>query len=97
MSNRRTPTTDPFAGWTIAEILARSPQVAAVFTQLRMACVGCPMAAFETPSEAAEAYGIAPEAMLAYLRSALTEQDSQFQSSSRGPKGRANRRRIHDT
>ncbi len=83
--------------WTIAEVLVQCPQAALVFTRFRMACVGCPMAAFETLAEAAQAYGLAPEAVLQEIRGAVTERMSQLQASSRGPERRADRRRTHDT
>jgi len=52
-----------------------------------MACVGCPMASFETLDEAAQAYGLAPEAVLQELRCAVTERVSQLRVSIAGPKG----------
>lgn len=83
--------------WTIAEVLVQYPQAASVFTRFRMACVGCPMAPFETLTEAAQAYGLASEAVLQELRGAVTEQMSQLHASSRCPKGRADRGSTHDT
>lgn len=64
--------------WTIAEVFAQWPQAAVVFTRLRMACVGCPMAAFETPAEAARAYGLDPSAVLTALGRAVKTETSGF-------------------
>lgn len=54
------------------------------------------MAAFETLAEAAQAHGLAPEAVLQDIHGAV-ERTTQLQVSTRGPKGRADRRRTHDT
>jgi hybrid cluster-associated redox disulfide protein len=56
--------------WTVAETLSRYPGSAAVFGRFRMACVGCVMAPFETLSEAAEVYGVDPQAFLGGLHQA---------------------------
>jgi len=44
--------------WTVAQVMDRCPQAATVFTRFHMACVGCPMAPFETLREAVAAYWI---------------------------------------
>jgi hybrid cluster-associated redox disulfide protein len=75
--------------WTIAEILGRWPQATSVFTRLRMACVGCPMAAFETPAEAAKAYGLAPEAVLGALARAIRGGTVRCRVRHRGTTGEA--------
>ena len=54
----------PAPEWTVEEAIARCPQASAVFTRLRMACVGCVMAPFETLAEAAAAYHLEPQALL---------------------------------
>lgn len=46
------------------------------------------MAAFETPAEAARAYGLAPEAVLRELHLAIAGRTPLHRTSSRGPKGR---------
>jgi len=53
-----------------------------------MACVGCPMAAFETLVEAAQVYGLTPEAVLQELCGADTDRMSQLRVPTRSPKGR---------
>lgn len=49
---------------TIAEVIAACPAAGAALGRRGMACVGCPMARFETVSEAAAAYGIDPAELL---------------------------------
>ncbi|HEX7009520.1 MAG TPA: DUF1858 domain-containing protein [Phycisphaeraceae bacterium] len=53
---------------TVDQVLERHPQAARVFVDRRMACVGCPIAAFETVEEVARAYGEDPDTLLAALR-----------------------------
>jgi hybrid cluster-associated redox disulfide protein len=64
----------PAAHWTVAEVVARCPGAAQAFTRLRMACVGCAMAPFETVAEAAAAYRLEPEAILGQLRAVRPRQ-----------------------
>jgi hybrid cluster-associated redox disulfide protein len=52
---------------TVAQVLARCPHTAAVFLQHRMACVGCPMASFETLDSSTRVYGLVPEDFLKEL------------------------------
>ncbi len=51
----------------IADVLAWNPGCSRVFLSHGMACVGCPMARFETVEEAARAYGFDPLAFAAAL------------------------------
>ena len=44
------------ANLTVADVLACWPQTISVFMHLRMACVGCPIAPFETLTEVAAIY-----------------------------------------
>lgn len=46
------------------ELLARWPSARAPLARKGMACVGCPMARFETLGEAAAAYGLDPRGLL---------------------------------
>ncbi|MGE5139370.1 MAG: hypothetical protein ACM3JD_07915 [Rudaea sp.] len=55
---------------TVEQALARGPGAVSVFVRFRMACVGCPMAIFDTLEEAATNYGIAPR----MLAAAITDQ-----------------------
>jgi hybrid cluster-associated redox disulfide protein len=49
---------------TVAELLMARPAAAAAFAVREMACVGCPMARFETLAEVAAAYGVELDALL---------------------------------
>lgn len=49
---------------TVAELLAARPGAAAAFASRGMACVGCPMARFETLADAAAAYAVDLDALL---------------------------------
>jgi hybrid cluster-associated redox disulfide protein len=52
---------------TVAELLAGRPGAAAAFASRGMACVGCPMARFETLADAAAAYTVDLDALLGDL------------------------------
>ncbi len=80
---------------TIAEILALRPQAAQIFLRFRMACVGCPMAAFETPGEAARAYGLEPRKVLAALGLGMAGQTERQRGVDDASSG-ANRSTTHD-
>ncbi|HEX5474272.1 MAG TPA: DUF1858 domain-containing protein [Vicinamibacterales bacterium] len=58
---------------TIAAVLARWPQAAAVFVGRRMACVGCEMNGFETIRDAAAIYGVPEDDLLRDLRRAIRD------------------------
>lgn len=55
----------PASDWTVAETFTRCPETASVFHRFGMACAGCSMARFETLQEAADAYGLDVQALLA--------------------------------
>lgn len=55
-------------GLIVADVLARWPQAAQVFFRHRMACVGCPMAPFQTLAEAAAIYSLPVGCFLAELQ-----------------------------
>ncbi len=59
---------------TVAEVLKRWDQTAAAFIHLRMACVGCPMSAFETLETAAQIYGLLPETLIRELEISVATQ-----------------------
>lgn len=46
------------ADLTVAEVMDRWPQTIPVFFRYRMACVGCPIAPFETMAEVAAIYSL---------------------------------------
>ncbi len=67
---------------TVAQVLERWQQAATVFVRFRMACVGCPLASFETVGTAAQTYGITPEMLVCEIAAAVAnfkaeEQDEQ--------------------
>jgi hybrid cluster-associated redox disulfide protein len=57
-------TGDPHLDMTIADLIAACPYAGAALARRGMACVGCPMARFETVAEAAAAYGAEPVELL---------------------------------
>lgn len=59
---------------TVEQLLTAWPQTARVFLDRRMACVGCPVAAFETIEEVAAVYEQDPEALIAALKRCALEQ-----------------------
>jgi hybrid cluster-associated redox disulfide protein len=60
----------------VQDVLERWPAAGPVLLRLRMACVGCDMAAFETLAEAAANYGTTAEAILARIEEALQDASS---------------------
>lgn len=65
----------PEAGSVVAIVMERWPETAPIFMRLRMACVGCDVAGFETVAEAAAAYGIAVDRLVAELQAAVMGRD----------------------
>jgi len=53
---------------TIAEVMDRWPETIPIFFRYRMACVGCPIAPFETLAEVAVIYGLDLECFINELR-----------------------------
>jgi len=52
---------------TVAEVLAHWPQAIPIFFHHRMACVGCPIASFETLAEIAAVYNLNLDRFLSEL------------------------------
>ncbi len=65
------------AGLTVAEVLARWPQTILIFIRHRMACVGCPIAPFETLAEVAEIYGLDLDRFLSELEQSIQQSEEQ--------------------
>lgn len=61
---------------TVEETLQRWPQTARVFLRRRMACVGCPIAPFETLGEVSEIYQVDATQLLQELRDAAQGPDT---------------------
>ena len=59
------------ADLTVAEVLEQCPSTAAVFLKHRMACVGCPMASFETLGASSRVYRVPLDAFLKELELAV--------------------------
>jgi hybrid cluster-associated redox disulfide protein len=59
---------------TVEQTLDQFPLLAAVFVRRGMACAGCAMACFDTLAEAARTYGHEPDAFLAELHAASSDE-----------------------
>lgn len=55
----------------VSEVLAQWPQLAQVFVDQRMGCVGCPLARFETVAQAAQAYEMEELRLVGLLEQAI--------------------------
>jgi hybrid cluster-associated redox disulfide protein len=58
----------PMADLMVSEVMDRWPQTIPIFFCYRMACVGCPIAPFETLAEVAAIYGLNLSRFLSELR-----------------------------
>lgn len=56
---------------SVAEIMNRWPGTIRVFIDLKLRCVGCPIAAFHTIADAAAEHGIAPESLEDLISAAI--------------------------
>jgi hybrid cluster-associated redox disulfide protein len=59
------------ADLTVAELMDRWPETVPIFFRYRMACVGCPIAPFETLADVAAIYGLDMECLVNELRQAI--------------------------
>jgi hybrid cluster-associated redox disulfide protein len=59
------------ADLTVAQVMDRWPETIPIFFRYRMACVGCPIAPFETVAEVAAIYGLDLECFLNELRQTI--------------------------
>lgn len=62
---------DEFSGMSVAEIMYKWPATIRVFIDLRMHCVGCPVAAFQTLSDAAVEHGLSFEHLAGEIAAAV--------------------------
>ncbi|HLV01072.1 MAG TPA: DUF1858 domain-containing protein [Acidobacteriota bacterium] len=69
----------PTEQWTVGEVLTHYPDTASVFTKLRMACVGCVMAPFESVREVAMIYGLDPNRVLCALHDVCRAESARWQ------------------
>ena len=56
---------------TFAEILQRHPELAEVFMEEGMHCVGCPMSAQESIEDGCKAHGLEPEKIIKKIKKRL--------------------------
>jgi hybrid cluster-associated redox disulfide protein len=61
----------------VADVLAQWPQTIPVFLRHRMACVGCPIAPFETLAEVAAIYALDLNCFLNELEQTLDQTETQ--------------------
>ncbi len=57
---------------TVDEVMRRWPQTLPVFVKLKLNCVGCDMAPFETIADVAATYGMVLDELLSELNAAAT-------------------------
>lgn len=69
---------------TVSTVFAR-PGAMTVFLRYRMACPGCVMAPFMTLAEAAAAYRLDPDGLVADLNAAMLETEDRQADLSREP------------
>lgn len=62
------------ADLTVDEVMRRWPRTLPVFVRLKLNCVGCDMAPFETLADIARTYDLDLPELLAQLEAALAEQ-----------------------
>ena len=74
----------PAANWTVAETMHHCPEVIPLFQKFGMACTGCSMAPFETLAEAAEAYALDVQMLLAAFRQVTGRREKGIRGSARG-------------
>ncbi len=55
---------------TVDEVMRRWPQTMPVFVKLKLNCVGCDMAPFETIADVANTYGLGLDMLLGELNAA---------------------------
>ncbi|GIV76936.1 DUF1858 domain-containing protein [Litorilinea aerophila] len=73
------------ADMTVDEVLQRWPQTIPIFLGRSMACVGCPLAAFETLADVAQAYNLELTPFLAQLQAASSQAGGAAHASQGGP------------
>jgi len=64
----------------VDDVMERWPATIRVFLDLRMRCVGCPIARFHTVADAARLHGIECDRLLAALRGACTSDEDRQKS-----------------
>jgi hybrid cluster-associated redox disulfide protein len=57
----------------VDDVMSAAPETIRVFLQFGMACVGCPIACFDTVDDACREHGVDRDAFLGALRSIVVE------------------------
>ncbi len=65
------------ADLTVAEVMDCWPQTIPVFFRYRMACIGCPIAPFETLAEVAAIYGLNLNRFLSELQQTIQQAEER--------------------
>ena len=69
-------TLKPTTTMTVSEILDRWPEAVRVFQELKTACVGCPMAPFDTMEDVARIYDLSLPKLMAALQAVAAAEES---------------------
>lgn len=59
---------------TVDDVMRRWPQTLPVFVRLKLNCVGCDMAPFETLADVASTYGLPLDELISLLAQAVEEE-----------------------
>ncbi|MDX1614370.1 MAG: DUF1858 domain-containing protein [Candidatus Promineifilaceae bacterium] len=70
-------TLKPTTTMTVSEILDRWPTAVRVFQELKTACVGCPMAPFDTMEDVARIYNLSLPKLMGALEAVAALEQSQ--------------------
>jgi hybrid cluster-associated redox disulfide protein len=65
------------SNFTVAEVMDRWPQTVPFFFRYRLACIGCPIAPFETVAEVAAIYGLNLNRFLGELEQTIRQAEQQ--------------------
>jgi hybrid cluster-associated redox disulfide protein len=79
---------------SVAEVMARWPETAAVFLMHRTACIGCELASFDNLADAARNYQLPVEKLLHDLEKSIQKSEAQLkrqEQSKCDPSGRDTR------
>jgi hybrid cluster-associated redox disulfide protein len=75
----------------VDDVMQRWPATIRVFLDMRMRCVGCPVACFHTVDDAAREHGVDREALMRALRSSAGEIQAVIASEAKQSRGRRRR------
>ena len=69
----------PTSDMTVADVLEQWPETVPVFQELKLACVGCVMAPFDTMADIADIYKMDLQEIMSALRQAIKSAGSNEQ------------------